>query len=198
MPLVPADAEQLYVRDRAEWRSWLEAHATTSGAVWLVYDKGPGRRLSYDDIVEEALCFGWVDSRPRRLDETRSMLWLAPRTPTSSWSRRNKERVARLRGAGLMTSAGEAVIAAAEANGAWTALDEVEELTEPDDLRAALAAVPAARDCWATFPRSARRAILEWLASARKPETRAARVRTIVDEAAVGRRANQWRQPGGR
>src|SRR5689334_17939199 len=97
------DAPQVHAADRAAWRAWLSGHATGSTGVWLVYDKGPGRRLSYDDIVEEALCFGWVDSLPRRLDDTRAMLYVAPRKPRSSWSRANKERAERLIAAGAMT-----------------------------------------------------------------------------------------------
>ncbi|WNV77158.1 YdeI family protein [Geodermatophilus sp. DSM 44513] len=193
----PPAADRVHAADRSAWRSWLADHAATSGGVWLVYDKGPGRRLTYDDVVEEALCFGWVDSRPAALDDTRAMLYVAPRRPGSSWSRKNKQRVARLRAAGLMTPAGEAAVAAAQANGAWSALDAVEDLVEPDDLRAALAAVPAALAHWTAFPPSTRRAVLEWLASAKRAETRAARVATTVAEAAEGRRANQWRQPGG-
>ena len=182
--------------DRAAWRSWLEAHAATSPGIWLVYVKGPGRRLSYDDIVEEALCFGWVDSRPRALDDRRAMLLLAPRRPASSWSRVNKQRVERLLAAGSMTAAGLAAVETARANGRWNALDAVEDLVEPDDLLSALDVDPAARAASDAFPRSTKRAILEWITAAKRPATRAARVDETVAEAAEGRRANQWRQPG--
>ena len=125
------DAPQVPVADRAAWRDWLAQHAAGSTGVWLVYDKGPGRRLSYDDIVEEALCFGWVDSRPRALDDTHAMLYVAPRTPRSSWSRANKARVERLIDAGAMTPAGRAVVAAARARGRWNAHDRGEDGVEP-------------------------------------------------------------------
>lgn len=202
-PLPPGEdgVARVHAADRAQWRAWLAGAAGSATGVWLVYDKGPGRRLGYDDIVEEALAVGWVDSRPRSLDDQRAMLYVAPRVPGSAWSRVNKQRVERLRAAGLMTPAGEAVVAAAQAGGAWTALDEVEAMAdggaEPDDLRAALDAVPAARAEWDGFPRSARRAILEWVGGAKRETTRAQRVATVVSEAAVGRRANQWRQPRG-
>lgn len=189
------DSEQVYARDRGAWRQWLERHAATSPGVWLVYDKGPQRTLGYDDIVEEALCFGWIDSRPRSLDDYQAMLYIAPRKQRSAWSRVNKARVERLIAAGLMQPAGLATVEAAKASGRWTALDTVEQLTEPDDLRAALDANAAARAQWDGFPRSAKRAILEWLANAKKPETRAVRIAETVREAAHGRRANQWRQP---
>ena len=190
-----SEAPRVHLADRAAWRAWLADHGATSRGIWLVHDTGPARRLSYDDIVEEALAFGWVDSLPRRLDDQRSMLWLAPRRPTSSWSRANKRRVERLAAAGLMAPAGERAVEAAKVNGRWTALDAVEELAEPDDLRTELDAVPAARLSWEAFPRSAKRAILEWISAARKPDTRATRIATTVSEAAEGRRANQWRQP---
>jgi uncharacterized protein YdeI (YjbR/CyaY-like superfamily) len=190
-----SEAPRVHVTDRAGWRAWLSENGAHSGGIWLVYDKGPGRRLSAADITEEALCFGWIDSVPRRLSDTRAMLYVAPRKPRSSWSRLNKERVEWLRAAGLMTDAGEAAVAVARQNGAWAALDVVETLIEPDDLVAALDARPGARSQWDAFPPSARRAILEWLGAARRPETRQARLRRIVDDAAQGRRANQWRQP---
>jgi uncharacterized protein YdeI (YjbR/CyaY-like superfamily) len=186
-------APRFYAPDRAAWRSWLAANASTSAGVWLVYDRGTGRPFGYEDIVEEALCFGWIDSKGRGLDETRTMLYLAPRKPRSAWSRPNKERVERLIAAGLMTEAGLAVIEAAKQRGTWTALDEVEEGVEPQDLAAALDAEPLARKNWDAFPRSAKRAILEWISLAKRPQTRLARVQTTVTEAAAGRRANQWR-----
>ena len=192
------DAPRVHAADRAEWRAWLAENAATSSGIWLVHDKGRGRRLSYDDIVEEALCHGWVDSLPRTLDDTHAMLYVAPRTPRSNWSRVNKERVERLVAAGLMTPAGSAVVEAAKASGTWNALDRVEAGDEPDDLAAALDAAPVARREWNAFPRSARRAILEWVYNAKRPETRARRVATVVAEASEGRRANQWRQPTAR
>ena len=144
------------------------------------------------------MCFGWVDSRPRALDDHRAMLLLAPRKPTSAWSRVNKQRVERLVAVGAMTPSGMAAVETAKANGRWAALDDVEDLVEPGDLREALDLRPDARAAWDAFPRSARRAILEWIAAAKRPATRAARVAETVAEAADGRRANQWRQPGQR
>jgi uncharacterized protein YdeI (YjbR/CyaY-like superfamily) len=198
-PVSPgSEPARVHAEDRAAWRRWLEANAATSGGIWLVYDKGPERRLSPSDITEEALCFGWIDSVPRRLSDAQAMIYVAPRKPRSSWSRVNKDRVERLRAAGLLMPAGEAAVAIAVANGAWTALDDVETLAVPDDLRMALAARPAARAHWDAFPPSARRAILEWLNAAKREETRHSRLDTIVEEAAHGRRANQWRQRAGR
>lgn len=192
-----AELERREFPDRAALRRWLAEHADASDGIWLVYLKGQGRTVGYDDIVEEALCVGWVDSLPRRLDGERAMLRLTPRNPRSSWSRRNKERIVSLRERGLMTPRGEAVVEVAVANGAWSALDQVEELAEPAGLRAALDGDPVARANWDAFPRSARRAILEWLGTAKTEATRERRTAVIVSEAHLNRRANQWRQPSG-
>jgi uncharacterized protein YdeI (YjbR/CyaY-like superfamily) len=121
---------------------------------------------------------------------------VTPRKPRSNWSRLNKERVDRLTAAGLMLPAGLAVVERARQDGSWTALDQVEALEEPPALRTALDARPDARTAWDTFPRSTRGAILEWISNARTPATRDQRIATTVTQAAVGRRANQWRQPG--
>ena len=119
-----ADREQVHLETRAEWRAWLREHAATSTGVWLIsWKAATGRpRITYDEAVEEALCVGWVDSRPGSVDGERSRLWFAPRSPDSAWSRVNKERVERLLAAGMMLPAGIAVVDAAKASGAWTRL----------------------------------------------------------------------------
>ncbi len=188
-----ATVPRVHAETRAEWRSWLAANHASARAVWLVsWRKAAGRpAVGYDDSVCEALCFGWVDSLQKVLDEERTMLYFAPRRPRSGWSRSNKLRVAQLRSQGLMTDAGERVIAEAEANGSWTLLDEVENLTVPADLAAALEERPPAGERWRAFPPSARRAILTWIVQARTSATRAKRVAETARLAAVGERANQ-------
>lgn len=183
---------------RAEWRAWLELHHETSTGVWLTtFKKATGRpRVEYDEAVEEALCFGWVDSKPRKLDDERTQLWFSPRKPGSGWARPNKERVARLQAAGLLAPAGLAKIEAAQADGSWTRLDAVEDLLVPEDLAAALAALPNAAENFEAFPRSAKRGILEWIVQAKKPETRTQRIHETATLAAQNVRANQWRPKG--
>jgi uncharacterized protein YdeI (YjbR/CyaY-like superfamily) len=192
--------ERVTVETRAEWRRWLAAHHASSPGVWVVtYKKdAAGPSVPYEALVEEALCFGWIDSVRKTVDGDRSRLLVTPRKPKSRWSKINKQRVERLIADGTMQPAGLAAIEVSKANGNWEALDAVERLEEPSDLRSALDADPAARASWDAFPRSAKRAILEWISSAKKDETRARRVAQTVSEAAVGRRANQPSQPGAR
>jgi uncharacterized protein YdeI (YjbR/CyaY-like superfamily) len=178
-------------RDRATWRAWLGAnHATTRG-VWVVsWRKASGKdAVPYEELVEEAICFGWIDSTVNTLDDQRGMQLMTPRKPKSGWTRANRARVDALEAQGLMTDAGRRAVGAAKANGWWTIYDSVEDLLEPDDLAAALDASPGARAAWDGFPPSARKQMLWWVVTAGKPETRANRITKIVSEAAHGRRA---------
>src|SRR5262245_40140683 len=170
-PMPDAPENSTHPANRAEWRAWLERNHTRAEGVWLIsYKKATGKpALTYDESVEEALCFGWIDSKSNTLDAERTMLWFAPRKPRTGWSRPNKERVARLVAAGVMTAGGQAKIAAAQQDGSWNALDAVEALEIPADLAAALAAHAPAQAYFDAFPRSVKRAILEWIAAARTP-----------------------------
>ncbi len=185
------DVERVHLETRAEWRAWLAEHHADSRGVNLVSWRTPTGRpaVGYEESVCEALCFGWVDSVGRRLDDERSTLYFSPRKPRSGWARTNKARVEQLRAEGLMTEAGERAIDEAVANGAWTLLDDVENGVEPDDLRAALDAEPDARRRWDAFPPSARKAMLEWLVQARTTPTRDRRLAAVVAQAALGVRA---------
>ena len=151
-------------------------------------------RVAYAEAVEEALCFGWIDSVANVLDDDRSMQWFSPRKPGSGWSRLNKTRIEQLLAAGLMAPAGLAKIEAAKRDGSWTALDAAQALQIPPDLTAALAANATAQSYFDAFPPSVKRAILEWIGHAKKPETRAKRIEETVASAAKNIRANQWRQ----
>jgi uncharacterized protein YdeI (YjbR/CyaY-like superfamily) len=191
------ELEQVEIDSRAALRAWLSAHHARTQSVWLVvWKKAAGaRHVPYDDIVEEALCFGWIDSLPRKLDDERSMLLLSPRKRGSAWSRLNKQRLARLLRDGLVEAPGLAVIEAAKQDGSWSRLDSAGELTVPDDLLAAFEAFPGAQDLFNAFPPSTRRAILELIAQARTPPTRARRVEETARQAQQNIRANQPRQP---
>jgi uncharacterized protein YdeI (YjbR/CyaY-like superfamily) len=186
--------EQLVIESRAAWRRWLARHHARADGLWLVTWKkrSGGPHVPYEDVVEEALAFGWIDSKARALDEQRSMLWLAPRKAGTGWSAPNKMRVARLVEVGLMHAAGRAKVEAAQRDGSWTKLDAVERGEVPPDLAAALQQRPPAAQHFEAFPRSARRGILEWIEQAKKPETRARRVEETARLAQHNQRANQW------
>ena len=191
----PEDAERVEVETREAWGRWLEAHHDTATGAWLVsWRKHTGKpAVGYEPSVEEALRFGWVDSKGRKLDDDRTMLWFAPRKRRSGWSRPNKERIARLEVAGRMAPAGRAAVEAAKADGSWTLLDDVEDLVVPPDLAAAFAEHPGGAEQFEAFPRSAKRGILEWIVQAKTAATREKRIAETARLAAQGERANQWR-----
>lgn len=175
-------------RSRAAWRSWLRAHHAASAGVWLVYAKKHTGlpSLSWDDAVEEALCFGWIDSLRRRLDDTFFLQLFTPRKPKSAWSALNKTRVTRLIKDGLMTPAGMAAIELAKRTGTWNRWDAVDALVEPPELAAALDASARTRKKWDALRPAQRKRYLYWLANVKRPDTRAARVREIVRVVANG------------
>ena len=187
----------LLVETLEEWRAWLERNHGTSPGVWLVsWKKATGKPyVPYGDTVDEALCFGWIDSRVNTLDDERAMRLFTRRNPKSPWSRINKEKAARLMQQARMTEAGASMIAAAQSNGAWTMYDEIEDLVIPPDLASALAANQTAQTHFDNFSPSSRKNILWWIKSARKPETRAARIARAAELAAENRMANH---PAGR
>ena len=135
-----------------------------------------------------------VDSKPRKLDDERSMLWFTPRKARTGWSKLNKERIKKLIKAGLMAPAGLAKVEAARKDGSWNALDAAEALEIPADLAKAFSENETAKGYFDEFPRSVKKAILEWIISAKKPETRAKRIEETVAKAGQNIRANQWRQ----
>jgi uncharacterized protein YdeI (YjbR/CyaY-like superfamily) len=189
-----SDYPNVNVETRAELRDWLRKNHTKASGVWLVTKKkSAGGAIAWNDIVEECLCVGWVDSLPRKLDDERTMILVAPRKPKSNWSAKNKEHVRRLQAEGLMLPSGLFAVELAKKNGGWTALDAVCALTVPTDLEDAFRRYPCAKAYWDAFPPSSRRGILEWIANAKKPETRSARVAQTAALAAKNERANQWR-----
>ena len=180
-----------HAETRPQWRAWLAARHDSAPGVWLCsWRAATGKPVCpYPEVVEEAICFGWIDSTVNILDEDRSLQLVTPRKPKSTWTRLNRKRVADMEAAGLMTDAGRRAVEVARANGWWTIYDPVEDLVEPDDLAAVLDADPRARTSWDAFPPSARKAMLWWVISAMKDDTRARRIDTIVQKAARGERA---------
>jgi uncharacterized protein YdeI (YjbR/CyaY-like superfamily) len=194
--MITPPPNSVHPKSRAEWRKWLEENQARKEGVWLIsYKKDTGKpRFDYDESVEEALCFGWVDSKPAKLDDERSMLWFAPRKAKTNWSKLNKDRVEKLIKAGRMAPAGLAKVEAAKKDGSWNALDGVEALEIPPDLAKALSKNKTAKEYFDAFPRSVKRGILEWILNAKRPETRAKRIDETVTLAEKNVRANQWRQ----
>ena len=199
MPVFTASEDHAFYADsRAAWRAWLAGHHDSMANIWLiVYRKSSAvPTLAIPDVVEEALCYGWIDSKTNRRDEESYYILMARRKPKSAWSAINKERVARLVAEGQMTQSGLKAIEAAKANGNWDALNDID--TMPKDLRAALDANPTAAGHFDAFPASARRAIQDWIRQAKQPATRQARIADAVSKAAENIRANQYRQVSGR
>ncbi|MGZ6214052.1 MAG: YdeI/OmpD-associated family protein [Candidatus Limnocylindria bacterium] len=182
----------LHPESIAAWREWLARHHADTDGAWLAgWKRTSGKpSLDYGAIVEEALCFGWIDSVVNTLEDGRQAQLMTPRRQGSGWSGSNKERVERLLANGRMTDAGLRVIEAARADGSWSMQDAAEALIEPPELRTALDASPEARRNWDAFPKSPRRLLIWWVMSAKRPETRERRVARIVEEATLGRRAN--------
>ena len=181
-PASPDGREVVVPATTADWRRWLGQHPERTAGVWVVYRKkrsaldGP----TYDDLLDEALCHGWIDSRGRRLDEDRMVLWFSPRRPGGLWSARNKQRVERLVASGRMTPRGQAVIDRAVADGSWSQADEVEALVVPPDLEEALGRLPAAAAAFDSLPDSGKKQYLWWVRSAKRPQTRAERIALTV------------------
>lgn len=185
------NSPKVEVLTRSDLRSWLLNNYQRTQGVWLVtYKKKSQNYLPYSDIVQECICFGWIDSLSRKLDETRTMLYISPRKKGSNWSRVNKEYVAKLQQAGLLHEAGLQKIEQAKKDGSWSFLDDVEALILPEDLKSAFSNNKTALENWAAFPPSVKRGILEWIKNAKKPETRARRIKDTVAKATRNIRAN--------
>jgi uncharacterized protein YdeI (YjbR/CyaY-like superfamily) len=193
------ELQRVEVTSSADWRKWLLDNHTQKQGIWLVrYKKPDPRHLSWPEAVDEALCFGWIDSVPRKLDDLRSMLLVTPRNPKSAWSGINKQKVEKLMAAGRMAPAGLKMVENAKASGTWDKLVAVEKLEMPPELFKALAASKIAQKHFDAFPPSAKRGIFDWISQAKRPETRAARIEETVTKAKDNIRANQWRQPSGK
>ena len=188
------DHPRVEVRSRDELRAWLAENHASSGSVWLVtWRKSSPDHVPWPEVVRELICWGWVDSLPRKLDEARTMLRVSPRDPGSAWSGINKAHVEAARKEGRMTPAGEAAVEAALANGMWGFLDDVERLELPDDLAGALERAGGRRG-WDAYPYGVKRGTLEWLKTARRAATRTARIEEIARAATAGERPKPFRR----
>ncbi len=175
---------EIHPKTRAGWRSWLKKNHTTCDGVWLIYFRASTgrRRLSWEEAVREALCFGWIDSKVKPIDDERYMQIFTPRKPQSVWSKVNKQHIAELVEAGLMTDAGLRAVDIAKKNGAWTLLEPVDALIVPADLESALNTSKPAREAYEALPKKAKRLLLYSLYTAKREETRAKRVAEALAE----------------
>lgn len=177
--------------DVAEWRAWLAENGETTAEIWLViHHQESGLGIRIPEAVEQALCFGWIDGHHRRRDAGSSQLRFSPRGARSSWSAVNRERAAALIARGEMTERGQAEIDRAKANGLWEAVTDDDRTAVQAELDALLDGSPPARPNWDGFPAGSKRLILDWIAGAKKPETRDRRLRHVAALAADGVRAN--------
>lgn len=188
------DQETFYPESKQQWRQWLEEFHQSKSSVWLVcYKKKTGKpSVGWSDAVDEALCFGWIDGIRKSIDDEKFIQFFCKRKPKSGWSKINKEKVANLIAEGLMTEAGLKSIQIAQQNGSWILLDEVEELTVPADLKAAFDANEGALDFFLSLSKSVRKMILQWIAFAKKPETREKRITEVAKLAAEKQKPKQF------
>ena len=180
-----AELKRLQVRARREWRAWLEKHHTSSPGIWLVFHKAHTgvKSIPYEDMVREALCFGWIDSLIKRLDDDRYLLKITPRKPTSKWSDINRKRWAELEAAGLLAPAG---LAAAPTNNRYAPRPVIPEL--PAYIAKALKANPKAWAFFRELSRTNRRDFVVWIHMAKRAETREARLRESIRLLAAGKK----------
>ena len=188
--------EQVYAEDRQAWRDWLQEHHDKERNAWLsiYHKKSKTPSVAYNEAVEEALCFGWIDSKPNKRDDESYLLFFAKRNPKSNWSRLNRERAERMLEQGRMTPAGLEMIEIAKQNGTWTALEAVQDSVIPADLDQAFQKNEAAWSNFSAFPPSSKRIILEWILNAKRPQTRQKRIDETVELAAQNIKANHYRQ----
>lgn len=189
------DIKAFYARTRQDWRKWLEENHKTEKNLFLIlyHKKSKKECISYNDAVEEALCYGWVDSKANKRDTESYYLFFAQRKPGSGWAKSNRERAEKLIEQGLMTEAGQYMIDHAKRTGTWTILEEVRNLIIPDDLQEQFNNNPTAFNNFQGFSASSRQIILAWILNAKKPETRLQRIHQTVELANKNIRANHNR-----
>ena len=186
-----------YAKDRKAWRKWLEKNHKTTAGIWLIYyKKDSGKtRVPYADAVEEALCFGWIDSTLNPIDEYCYMQLFTPRKPKSGWSKLNKERVDKLIEQGLMTPAGLEKIEAAKHHDTWNKLDHIESFTIPLQLKKAFAANKKAKKFFDTLSNTNRKYILYYIHNAKDEEKKAKRIEEIITAANENKMADRFIRP---
>ena len=188
------DKETFYPKSQKDWREWLEKNHDSKQSIWLVCYKKQANKptINWSDAVDEALCFGWIDSTRKSVGDDMFIQFFTRRKPNSAWSKINKAKVERLIKDGLMQKAGFESIARAKANGSWTILDEVEELIIPEDLDIEFEANPGSKDFFMSLSKSVKKIMLHWVVAAKRPETRKNRITEIATLAAQKLKPKQF------
>jgi len=188
------DIQIFHPASQAEWRQWLAKNHRSKQSVWLVYYAKSSEKpsITWGEAVDEALCFGWIDSKKIKIDTETSHQFFSKRKPKSTWSKINKEKVCQLIENGKMTQAGLDSIEVAQQNGSWTILDEVEELIIPDDLEKAFKSHQGSKEFFLSLSKSIRKMMLTSLALAKLPETRQKRIDEISEHAGRHKKPKQY------
>jgi len=181
--------DSLSFPNQSSWRKWLSKHYDSSAGIWLVIAKKHTEGLHYDEAVEEALCYGWIDSTVNRLDDDHYKQWYSPRKPGGNWAESNKKRVARLIQENKMTDAGLQLIRQAQLDGSWDRLNQVENLEVPADLQAALAKNKKARENFERFAPSHKKQYIFWITQAKREETRRRRIDETIKLLTEGKKS---------
>ena len=186
----------LHAKNRTEWRKWLAKNHKSEKSVWLIiyHKSSPTPSIYYDEAVEEAICFGWIDSIAHKRDDESKYQFFAVRKPKSNWSKANRERADKMIKEKQMKPAGQTMVDLAKKTGAWTALVDVQNSIIPRDLKKAFNKNKIAFKNFNAFPPSSKRIILEWILNAKKAETRKQRIEETVGLASRNKKANHYRQ----
>jgi len=194
-PIQLDELETFCPASQQEWREWLKENHNSKQSVWLICYKKRANipTISWSDAVDEALCFGWIDSTRKTIDDERFIQFFCKRKPNSNWSKINKAKVVRLIQDGLMQPAGYKSIETAKQNNSWTILDEVEELVIPPDLEKAFQNYKEAKEYFLSLSKSVKKIILYWIVSAKRPETRQNRINEIAELASQKLKPKQFR-----
>ncbi|MDF2454741.1 MAG: hypothetical protein K0R51_734 [Cytophagaceae bacterium] len=188
------EIESFAPSSRKQWRTWLQKNHAKKEAVWLICHKKESEKPSipWTDLVDEALCFGWIDSKRKTIDKETFIQFFSKRKPKGTWSKINKDKIQPLIDQGLMTEAGLSAIEAAKKNGSWIILDQVETLEIPKDLMNAFKAYPGSKAFFMSLSKSVRKAMLQWIAFAKREETRKKRIQEIASLAAQQKKPKQF------
>jgi len=189
------DVEDYCPDNKEEWRKWLELNHNIKGAVWLIFykKKSPNHNLSWSESVDEALCFGWIDSTKKAIDSEKYKQYFSKRKAKSNWSKINKDKVITLIDQGLMEEEGYKSIEIAKENGSWTILDGVEALTIPEDLKREFTNYKDSAEYFDSLSKSVKKILLYWVVSAKRSETRQKRIIEVAEKAGKKLKPKQFR-----